>query len=182
MARPAACQDRGVSLYARSGGFNAFTSLNDAGTDHFKKVGFTVGGGAQLRLNQFVSLRGDFTYARNELETSAGETDSKLERFFYDAVVRLQYPTTMGFEPYVFAGGGIVRLSQVDAGAPDVTKPAGTFGIGLSYAIPHTGLGLFVEGKGWVYDMNNAGGFLAGYDRRQAEMGWTVGVSYRIPL
>src|SRR3990170_7322250 len=89
LAGPVAAQDRTIRVFARSGGFNALTNLNDAGTADFNKVGFNVGGGVGVQVHRFVTLRGDFTYAQNELRTNGVETGDKLNRFLYDAAVQL---------------------------------------------------------------------------------------------
>lgn len=182
VAGPVAAQDRAVRLFARSGGFNGVTNLDDAGTADFNKTGFNVGGGAGVQLNRFVALRGDFTYARNELRTNGVNTGDRLNRFLYTAAVQLQYPTASGFEPYAFVGGGAVTLHEVGTSGQDKTKATGTFGLGLNYAIPNSRLGVFVEGQGWLYDLNNLGGSLAAYDRRQVEIGWSGGLSYTLPF
>jgi opacity protein-like surface antigen len=175
LAGPARAQERSVGLYLRRGGFGSPTSLIGAPADGAGGRRRTVGGGVGLQLSRFVAVRGDFTYARYELETRGGERDDRLERFYYDAVVRLQYPTAIGLQPYVFAGGGAVRLRTTDSRGPDQLKPAGTFGLGVSYAVPGTRLGLFLEGKGWAY-AKPAG------DQFRGAVGWTLGLSYRIPL
>lgn len=146
------------------------------------KVGYTVGGGVGVELHRFVTLRGDFTYARNELRTNGVDTGDRVNRFFYDAAVQLQYPTAIGLEPYLFAGGGAVTVHELGTTGQDKTKGTGTFGLGLNYTVPQTGLGVFVEGKGWLYEVSRLNGVLSPYDKLQVEVGWTGGVSYRIPL
>src|SRR6185437_9704809 len=106
LAAPAAAQDRAVFLFARGGGYNGLSNLTDGGTADFKKVGFDVGGGVGVQLHRNVSVRGDLTFARNELRDNQVATGTKLNRFFYDAALQLQYPTASGLEPYLFAGGG----------------------------------------------------------------------------
>lgn len=105
---------------------------------------------------------------------------TQLNRFFYDAAVQFQYPTAIGLEPYLFAGGGAVTVHEVGTNGQDKTKGTGTFGLGLSYTIPRTGLGLFAEGKGWLYEASNLNGGLSPYDKLQVEAGWSGGLSYRI--
>src|ERR1041384_6136270 len=51
----------------RGGGYNGFTSLDDAGPADFKKSGYNLGGGVGVEVSRYVTLRGDFTYGRNEL-------------------------------------------------------------------------------------------------------------------
>ena len=182
VAGPVAAQDRAVRLFARSGGFNAVTNLDNAGSADFNKVGLNVGGGVGVQLHRFVTLRGDLTFARNELQTNGVDTSDRLNRFLYTVGVQLQYPTAIGLEPYAFLGGGAVTLHQVGTSGQDKTRAAGTFGLGLNYTIPHSRLGLFVEGQGWVYDLSKMNGFLSAYDKRQVEIGWSVGLSYSLPL
>lgn len=119
---------------------------------------------------------------RNELRANALDTGDKVNRFFYDAAAQLQYPTAVGLEPYVFAGGGAVTIHEVGTSGQDRTKGTGTFGLGLNYTIPGTGLGRFAEGKGWLYQVSNLNGVLSSFDKTQVEIGWSGGVSYRFPF
>jgi len=182
LARPAAAQDHAVRVFAQSGGYNALTNLSDAGSTDLKKVGYIVGGGGGVQVHRYVTLRGDFNYARNEFRTNQLATGQNLNRFFYDASVQLQYPTAVGLEPYVFAGGGAVTIHQVGTTGLDQTKGTGTFGLGLNYTVPQTGLGFFAEGKSWLFNPNGLSGALAGIDKVQYEVAWTGGVSYRFPF
>jgi hypothetical protein len=178
-AAPIAAQDRGLIFFARGGGFNGLTSLDDQGVHDFKRVGFNVGGGLGLQFNRYLTLRGDFNFDRNELRTNDIRTGTKLNRYFYDAALQLQYPTTSGFEPYVFAGGGGVTLDQNGLGATE-TKGAGTFGLGLNYRIPGSPFGVFLEGKSWVFKPTGLAGSLAGFDRTQVDLAWSGGLSYKV--
>lgn len=182
MAGPAAAQDHALWFMGKSGGFNAITNLNGAGTADFNKVGYNVGGAVAVQVNPYVTLRGNFSFARNQMQTNGLDTGNRLNRLFYDAAIQLQYPTAVGVEPYVFAGGGAVTLHEVGTSGLDKTKGTGTFGLGVNYAIPRTGLGLFVEGQGWVYRDSGLDGFLSSYDKTQVEMGWSGGVSYHLPF
>jgi hypothetical protein len=177
----AVAQDHAVRVFARGGGYNALTDLNDAGTSDFKKVGYSLGGGVGVQANRYLTLRGDFNFGRNELRTNAVATGVRTNRFFYDAAVQLQYPTASGLEPYLFAGGGAVTVHQVGTSGQNTTKPAGTFGVGLNYQIPRTNFGVFAEGKSWLYQLDNMSGALAGFDKTQYEVAWTGGISYRFP-
>lgn len=183
LAGPVAAQDqdRAVSIFARSGGFNALTDVDEAGTADFKKTGFNVGGGVAVDLSRHVALRGDFTFARNELRAGGVDTGSELDRYFYDAALQLQYPTAAGLTPYAFAGAGGVTLQEADAEDESQTELAGTFGLGVNYTIPGTGFGIFVEGQSWLFDGEDLEGALAAYDRTQYELAWTGGISYRLP-
>jgi outer membrane protein with beta-barrel domain len=182
LAAPAAAQDRAVFLFARGGGYNGLSNLDDAGTSDFKKVGFNVGGGVGVQLHRYVSVRGDLTFARNELRDNQLTTGTKLNRFFYDAALQLQYPTASGLEPYLFAGGGAVTLHEVGTSGQNKTKAAGTFGLGFNYRIPNSQFGVFAEGKSWLYKLNGMQGALAGIDKTQYDIAWSGGVSYKLPF
>ena len=176
-------QDRAVFFSARGGGFNGLSNLTDAGSEaDFKKVGFNVGGGVGVQVNRYVAVRGDFTFARNELRNNQVATGAKLNRYFYDAALQLQYPTASGIMPYIFAGGGGVTLDEVNFSTPSKTKGAGTFGLGFNYRIPNSPLALFAEGKSWVYKLNGMGGPLTGIDKTQFDVAWSGGASYQLPF
>jgi hypothetical protein len=178
-AAPIAAQERGVVFFARGGGFNGLSSLDDQGIHDLKRVGFNVGGGVGLQFNRYLTLRGDFNFDRNELRTNQVLTGTKLNRYFYDAALQLQYPTSSGFEPYLFAGGGAVTLDEVGVTGTE-TKGAGTFGLGLNYRIPGSPVGVFLEGKSWVFKPSGLGGALAGFNRTQVDLAWSGGLSYKV--
>ena len=182
LTAPAAAQDHAVFLFARGGGYNGLSNLTDAGTSDFKKVGFNVGGGVGVQVHRNVSVRGDLTFARNELRNDQVATGTKLNRFFYDAALQLQYPTASGLEPYLFAGGGAVTLHEVGTSGQNKTKAAGTFGLGFNYRIPNTQFGLFAEGKSWLYKLSGMQGTLAGIDKTQYDIAWNGGLSYKLPF
>jgi opacity protein-like surface antigen len=180
-AQPIDAQQKAVGITIRGGGFNALTSLNEPGTADFKQVGYNVGAGVDVDLSPYLALRGDFTYARNELEVDDVGTGSDLNRFFYDAALQLQYPAPNGWMPYAFVGAGAATLDPEGSDNAE-TKFAGTAGLGVDYTIPGTNLGFGVEGKGWLYDFSDLNGSLSGYDRTQFEITWSAGISYRIPV
>src|SRR5260370_36965905 len=82
LVTPAVAQNHGVSLFASGGGFNGLTNLDAAGTRDFKKVGYTIGGGVAVEAHRYVSLRGDFTYARNASRIHQTEPGPNVDRFF----------------------------------------------------------------------------------------------------
>jgi len=179
---PAAAQDRALVFFARGGGFNGLTNLDQAGTTDFKRTGYNVGGGVGVQVQKYVALRGDFTFARNEMRNNQAPTGIRLNRLLYDAAVQLQYPTSGGFTPYLFAGGGAVTLHQVGTSGQNRTRGAGTLGLGFNYQIPRSPLGIFAEGKSWLYQAKNLGGALVGFDKTQYEVAWSGGFSYRLPF
>jgi hypothetical protein len=181
LARPALAQDKGVGITVRGGGFNSATDLNDAGTADFKKTGYNVGGTIGVDLTKAVALRGDVTFARNELQQNGLATGLDLNRFFYDAGVQFQYDPN-GLKPYLFLGAGAVTLHPVGSSDSDQTKFAGTGGLGVSYQLPGANLGIVLEGKSWVYKLSELPGTFAGFDKTQFDVTWSAGLSYRLPI
>lgn len=181
LSTTAQAQAPSVSLAARGGGFNGLTSVDPAGGSDFKKVGFDVGGGVRVNLHRYVALRGDFTFARNELRTNSTATGFQLDRFSYDGAVQLQAPVG-AVTPYLFAGGGAITLDPRQSGVESVTRGAATFGLGVEYAIPGSPFSVFVEGKSWLYRLEDLGGPLAGTSKTQYDVAWNGGFSYRLPL
>lgn len=182
LAGPGSAQEKAVTIAVRGGGFNSLTDLDAGGTADLKKVGYDVGGAVGVDLTPFLGVRGDFTFARNQLRQNDIETGQHLNRFFYDGAVQLQYPAANGVRPYAFVGAGAVTLHPVGITNGDQTKFAGTGGLGVSYTVPGTGVGLFVEGKSWLYKLAGLGGSLGGFDRNQLDLGWSAGLSYRLPF
>src|SRR5437899_1110568 len=106
VTRPAAAQQHSVSFLARGGGFNALTNLDNSANPSDFKTGYNVGGAGIVEVNRYVSLRGDFTFARSEFRAAGAETGDHFNKYFYTGAVQLGYPTATGFTPYLFAGGG----------------------------------------------------------------------------
>jgi hypothetical protein len=169
-----------IVLYGAGGGFDSLVHLDAADTTNFK-TGFSVGGGAAYQFDKYVALRGNFTFARAEAQSDLGTiaiTGTKFNRFLYDADLQLRYPLQGGVAPYVFVGGGVVTVKHdVTPDEPNFTKGAGKFGVGLSYQIPKSNVGVYVEGTTWVYNWDRYG-----FNRTQFDTTWTGGVSYRFGL
>jgi hypothetical protein len=181
LVTPAVAQDKVFGVSVRGGGFNGVTELNDAGSADFNKTGYNIAGGIGFDLRKYVALRGDFTYARNELQQNGLSTSQDLNRFFYDGSIQFQYDAN-GLKPYLFVGAGAVTLHPVGTSGNDQTRFAGTGGMGAEYAIAGTGLGIVLEGKGWVYNLSELPGTLAPFDRTQFDVTWSAGLSYRLPF
>ena len=163
-------------FFANGGGNSSLTDLNDAGTASLG-TGWTAGGGLGLQLNRFVAVRGTFDLARTEGEGAVGALSGRrLNRYFYGGDVQLRYPTESGFAPYLLLGAGAVTLDPSDAtGVDNFTKFAGKGGLGLEYNLRNH-VGLFVQGATYVYDYDRSG-----FDKRQWDLLWTAGLSYRLP-
>ncbi len=184
-AVPSAAQGHAVTVFARGGGFSAATNLDNASPASDFKTGYSVGGGVSVDVYRYVAVRGDFTFARARFRNAGVETNDHFNKFFYTGALQLQYPTASGFMPYVFAGGGGVTIKEKESPTGvniDKTKGAGVGGIGFSYTIPRTHFAIFAEGLGYVYKITGLTGTLAGFNKTQFDVGYSGGVSYRIPL
>ncbi|MBI4420929.1 MAG: outer membrane beta-barrel protein [Gemmatimonadetes bacterium] len=179
-----AAQDQSFRVFGRGGGSNAVTDLNDAGSKDFKRAGYNLGGGAAVQVNRYVTLRADFTFARRSLRQNDVNTGIHVFNYFYDGAIQFQYPTESGLEPYLYVGGGGVTFHQEDTNGSDKTRVTGTAGLGLNYWVPNSNVGVFVEGKSWLYQVKNFPGstVLSGVDKTQYDVAWTGGVSYRFRL
>jgi hypothetical protein len=182
LTQEVSAQDKAVSFQVRGGSFHGISHLNDAHTADLQKRGFNAGAGLNVELTRYFALRGDVNLARNELELNNVETGRDLSRLFYDASLQFQYPITENFKPYIFVGAGAVTLHPTGTDDGDKTTFAGTGGLGITYTIPGTGLGIGVEGKSWLYQFKDVGGQFAAYDKLQFDATWGATLSYRIPL
>jgi len=185
VAMPLAAQSHALTISGRGGGFSALTNLNDGSNASDFKTGYNLGGGVGLQVHRNVTLRGDFTFARAKFRDAGVTTDDHFNKFFYTAAIQLQHPTSSGFMPYVFVGGGGVTIKE--KGAPngqnvEKTKGAGVGGIRLAYQVPRSRWSIFAEGTGYLYKVNNLSGTLAGFDKTQFDAAWSGGVSYAIGL
>jgi opacity protein-like surface antigen len=166
-----------VVLFANGGGNSAVTDLNDAGTASFK-TGWTAGGGIGWQINPFVAVRGTFDFARAKGEgTGNAFSGQRFNQYFYGGDVQLRYPTESGFAPYLLAGAGAVTIDNKDDPTFDrFTKFAGKGGIGLEYVPPSSNVGVFAQGSSYIYKFDRNG-----FDKTQADVLWTGGLSYRLP-
>lgn len=171
-----------VVLYAHGGVYNPLAHLDDEKNVDFKHA-FSLGGGAAYRINRNLALRGNFTWARAEVrDTSAGTITSiagdKFNRYIFDGDLQLRYPLEGGATPYAFIGGGGVRVERdVARNKAGFTKGAGKVGLGLSYQIPSSNVGVYIEGAGWVYKWDRNG-----FDKTQFDTTVSGGLSYRFGL
>ena len=167
---------RAVFLFGDAGGYSPISDLNDDGSTSFD-TGYDIGGGAGIRLSRNIGVRASLDFARSKLSGDVGATqDVHLNRFFYGGDLQLRYPFESGVAPYAFGGAGAVTLDPRGIpNADNITKPAGRFGLGLSFDLPRSGLGIFTEGSGLVYKFDSTG-----FDRTQFDVAWRGGLSYRL--
>jgi hypothetical protein len=169
-----------IVLYGSGGGFSSLAHLDEANTTNFK-TGFNVGGGIAYQFDKYVALRGNFTFARAAVQSDLGSialAGTNFNRFIYDGDLQFRYPLQGGVAPYVFVGGGGVTVKHdVTPDEPSFTKGAGKFGLGVSYTIPKSNVGLYAEGTTWVYKWDQLG-----YNKTQFDTTWSGGISYRFGL
>lgn len=167
-----------IVVFGQGGGNSALTDLNQAETAKLR-TGWTVGGGVGLQVNQYFAVRGTFDLAKSEVEGLGAGTlnDQKLTQYFYGGEVQLRYPTASGIAPYVLLGAGAVTVDNTrDDTFTRFTKFAGRGGLGLEY-VTRSGVGLFAQGVAAAYKLERFG-----FDKTQADILWTAGLSYRFQL
>jgi hypothetical protein len=183
---PAGAQDNeqdgpGLVLSVGGGGFSPLTELDEPGDVDFE-TGLSLRGGLAYQFNRYVALRGNFGFARSEgrdertgISPIRGET---FKRYLYDADLQFRYPFANGATPYVFVGGGAITVNpDTTPDRESFTKGAGKVGVGFSYRIPRSNVGLYLEGAGWIYNWDRYG-----FDKTQFDTTWGGGISYRFGL
>ena len=165
-----------VVIFANGGGNSSVTDLNDAGTASLK-TGWTAGGGIGWQINPLIAVRGTFDFARNKGDdNSTAYAGERFNRYYYGGDVQLRYPTASGLAPYLLVGAGAVTIdNKDDAAFEKFTKFAGKGGIGLEYVPPRGNFGVFVQGASYIYKFDRNG-----FDKTQADVLWTAGLSYRL--
>ena len=170
--------DHGLGLHVQGGGYSSLAHLDDSETVDFK-TGFNMGGGLAYQFNRYFALRGNFTFARaearaNDVSIATPIAGTKFDRFIYDGDLQFRYPFRIGIAPYVFAGGGGITTKQHDTQNSDsFTKGAGKFGAGVSYQVPKSRVGLYLEAATWAYKWNQYG-----FDKTQFDLSWSGGIAY----
>lgn len=175
--------DPAVVVYALGGAFSPLTHLDDAEDVDFQ-TSWSVGGGAAYRINRHFALRGNFTFARADVRdlntrSLSAISGNTFNRYLYDADLQIRYPMEGGATPYLFLGGGGITVQRdLDRlGETHFSKGAGKFGLGFSYQIPRSEVGIFVEGTGWLYKWDRYG-----FDKTQFDTTVSGGLSYRFKL
>ena len=173
---------RTLVLSAHGGQYGPLTHLDDDAWVEFK-TGVNLGGGLANRFNRHVAVRGQFTFIRAEVRDARPGNENafagdRFNRYVYDCDLQLRYPLQAGLTPYAFLGGGVVTVRRDAEGDPSrFSKPALRIGGGLSYRIPRSDLGIFIQGAGWIYEWDRFG-----FDNVQFDTTLSGGLSYRFGL
>ncbi len=174
-------RDQAVLLYLDGGGITEarhFDPLQDAKL----KTGYDLGGGVGVQLNKYVTVRGSFGFSRaTGMDPDADYIDfngTPYNRYIYSGELQFGYPTQHGLTPYVLVGGGGMSWSnRGPVSYPSYTQGFGKAGLGLSYDIPNSRLGIFVQGTGLDYSWGRFGP-----SRNQFDLTYTAGLRLRLPL
>ena len=175
--KPARALDRPtVVFFANGGGNSSLTDLNDAGTASLK-TGWTAGGGAGVQINRYVALRGTFDFAQAKGDVGTPIAGPKqLNRYFYGGDLQLRYPTASGLAPYVLLGAGAVTIDNPDNSPSTASPSSPARAAGVEYTLPRSNFGLYAQASSYVYQFDRNG-----FDKTQADLLWTGGLSYRLP-
>jgi hypothetical protein len=159
-----------VGLQNQPGGFDVFRSVQyDAAK--------LVGGSIVLGLYPALSVRGDFALALSSGQEGAPINESvDLNRSYYGVSLELKIPSTGGISPFVFGGGGMVKLRR---SAPsynfDLTESGAMFGGGIAWQFRDSPASAFLQVTEWIYSRTSAGG-------TQFDTSVVAGLRYRFPL
>lgn len=170
----ARAQSRAVVLFGHGGRHFSLVNLAEGG-DRFSSA-FSFGGGLALQVGTSVALRGGVTYVTtNYIGSTLSLADSGLTRLYFGGDLQFGWPTEGGFVPYLFLGGGAVRIDPDDDLLETVTDLAGRVGAGFNRV---AGFGaFFVEVVGWIYRFNSFG-----FDRAQFDVGLQGGLAFALPF
>ena len=173
---PVSSQERAVVMLAQGGYQIPFTNLSDQGDE--LRSGWMAGGGLGLQLSAHIALRGTALFGGSGYRGSGlSLTESGFHRTFVSLDLQTGLPTTAGWTPYAFAGGGLARINPGDDDLEGFTNFAARFGMGTNYVLENRFLSLLLEFGGVVYQFNAYG--FSGY---QFDMQILAGVAYAIPL
>jgi hypothetical protein len=161
----------GVSLF---GGVQNTPAAFDVLRSVEYDTGMRFGAALFLRIDEYVAVRGTFAQAGNSGQESGVVTDAvDFTRQYFGADVQVSYPVTPALAPYIFAGGGLVRLDRsAPSYAYDMTEGGALVGLGLRYHIGPA-LELFAEGQGWIYSRQTVG-------ETQVDRTLNVGLTYQL--
>lgn len=172
---------RAFVVYGHVGAFGPLTHL-DYNDDVQFKIGFSAGGGAAYRIDRHLAVRSTLTFIRAELDDTgfvrSPLAGGKYNRYVFDADLQFRYPIRDGMTPYVFLGGGTLTVQRDTVRErASFTKGALKVGGGMSYQVPHTDVGLYLQGTGWIYEWDRYG-----FDGMQFDTTLTAGIAYRFRL
>lgn len=161
-----------VTLGANFGGSSAASDLTSS-TDW--KGGWSAAGTLGYRLSQRFGLRGDATWAQNDLHGGTGTSAQEIKKNSFIANGIWQREETPGTKlvPYVLAGLGAVRVREKVSDS-SFTKFATNLGAGLGYMLGGR-VALRAEMKDMIYKFDEFG-----YDKTQNDLLWQAGLTVKM--
>lgn len=173
---PVAAQEKALILFVQGGRQIPITSLSDLGDE--LRPGWMGGGGLGLQLNPNVALRGSISLTGSEYRGPTLEPeDNTIRRRFISFDVQTGLPTTSGWAPYLYVGGGSVRIEPLDSSLEQFSKFAAHFGAGTNYVFDNAFFALFLEMGSYLYDFSELG-----FSSYQFELQFLAGIAYALPL
>ena len=170
LAAPLSAQK--VTLGANFGGSSAASDLTSSTS---WKGGWSAAATLGYRLSQRFGLRGDATWAQNDLNAATGGSAQEIKKNSFIANGIWQREETPGTKllPYVLAGIGAVRIRD-KASDSSFTKFATNLGAGLGYALGGR-VALRAEMKDMIYKFDEFG-----YDKTQNDLLWQAGFTVKM--
>ena len=160
-----------VTLGANFGGSSAASDLTSS-TDW--KGGWSAAATLGYRLSQRFGLRGDATWAQNDLNGTGSSTAQEIKKNSFIANGIWQREETPGTKvlPYVLAGLGAIKVRD-KASDSSFTKFATNLGAGLGYVMGR--VSLRAEMKDLIYKFDEFG-----YDKTQNDLLWQAGFTVKL--
>jgi len=161
-----------VTLGANFGGSSAASDLTSSTN---WKGGWSAAATLGYRLSQRFGLRGDATWAQNNLNGGTGGSSAQEIRknsFIANGVWQREETPGTRVLPYVLAGLGAVRVRD-KASDSAFTKFATNLGAGLGYVLGR--VALRAEMKDMIYKFDEFG-----YDKTQNDLLWQAGFTVKL--
>lgn len=137
------------------------------------RTGWSAGVDLTRWLGRNLGVRGDATFARNDLRGSmaAIPAGSKFNKFSYlgEVVLRRSEGSETKLEPFVLGGLGAVSVHRTSSDST-FTRFAGDVGAGLGYRLGR--IGLRAEGRDLMYKFDRYG-----VNKQQNDIVWAGGVT-----
>ena len=160
-----------VTLGANFGGSSAASDLTSSTN---WKGGWSAAATLGYRLSPRFGVRGDATWAQNDLNATGGGSAQEIKKNSFLANGIWQREETPGTKllPYVLAGVGAVRVRD-KASDSSFTKFATNLGAGLGYVLGR--VALRAEMKDMIYKFDEFG-----YDKTQNDLLWQAGFTVKM--
>ena len=136
------------------------------------RAGWSAAANLTYRFTNGLGLRGDATFAQNDLRGASVPGEGRINKISYIGNVVLNSAGPLGGErltPYALAGLGAVTVHAKGSDS-SFTRLGGDLGLGVWYRLGR--LGLRAEGRDVMYKFDRFG-----YNKRQNDVVWEGGVT-----